>query len=113
MATMIEVRLAAANSAAVPMEVPTEPAAARRAAGQFARKLPAGRSVLAADGLAGARLAAVVEGLVLGTYRYTERTAPEPAPTLVEPAGAADTEALDRGLRAAAATVWARDLTNT
>jgi leucyl aminopeptidase len=64
-------------------------------------------------GLAGDRLAAFAEGLVLGCYRFTRASSPEPGPDVIELCGASDAQALERGLRAAAATVWARDLANT
>src|SRR5581483_4314462 len=54
-----------------------------------------------------------VEGLALGRYRFSRATSPQPGPEVIELAGADDAEALDRGLRAAAATLWARDLANT
>ena len=109
---MIDVRLARPDAAAEPV-IETAPAAAlREAAATLARGLPAGRTVLARPGLAGDRLAAFVEGLVLGGYRYSLATSPPPSPRTVELAEVDDVDALDRGNRAAAATAWARDLTN-
>ena len=85
----------------------------RRAAAELARGTTAQRLTLDAAGVSGDRLAAVVEGLVLGAYRFRVGSRPLPGPTLVELIGTDDTEALDRGARDAAATVWARDLANT
>jgi leucyl aminopeptidase len=111
--TVITVRTAPPSDDAVPVELPDEPAAVRRAAGRVGRELAPGRSRLDARGLSGARLAAFVEGLVLGSYRFTEATAPPPGPEAVELCGVADEEIVQRGLRAAGGTVWARDLANT
>jgi leucyl aminopeptidase len=108
-----KIRSAPASAQAEPVEVGDDPAAARRAAGELARQLAGGRTRLDAGDLSGARLAAFVEGLTLGCYRFTRATSPEPRPELVELCGAADDDAIERGRRAAAATVWARDLANT
>jgi leucyl aminopeptidase len=113
MADMLEVRLAASSAAAEPTEIPIDAAGARAEGARFARTLAPGRTAVQADGLSGTRLAAYVEGLVLGAYRYTQQTEPRPAPEVVELAGARDEAGLARGLRAAGSTVWARDLTNT
>lgn len=109
----MQIRTAAASSAAMPLALPAEPSAVRAAAGRLARDLPAGRSRLDARELAGVRLAAFVEGLSLGCYRFTRASKPAPTPTVVQLCGATDSEALERGLRNAAATAWARDLANT
>ena len=91
----------------------------RRAAAELARGTTARRLVVDAAGLSGNRLAAVVEGLVLGAYRFRVGSRPAAGLQLAELTGAHDTDdtdntaALARGLRAAAATVWARDLANT
>ena len=118
---MITVRTAPAAEDATPVELGDGGDGAdggdaadglRRAAGRLARDLPPGRSRLDASNLSGHRLAAFVEGLVLGSYRYTLATAPPPAPDAVDLCGADDTAAVARGVRAAAATAWARDLAN-
>jgi leucyl aminopeptidase len=110
---VLEIRAAAASESAEPVDVPDEPNAVRVAGGQLARTLSPGRHQLDARDLTGHRLAAFVEGLVLGTYRFTLASSPESAPELVDLCGAEDGDALQRGLRAAAAAVWARDLANT
>jgi leucyl aminopeptidase len=84
----------------------------RRSAAELARTLCAPRSVFDARGLAGARLGAVVEGLVLGGYRFTA-AGPAAQRRIVELAGADDELAHGRAMRAASAAVWARDLGNT
>ncbi len=109
----VQVRLAAASDSATAVDVGDDPAEIRTAAATLARELPAGRSRLDATGLAGERLTAFVEGLLLGSYRFTRATSPEPRVELIELCGASDAEALERGRRAAGATVWARDLANT
>jgi leucyl aminopeptidase len=110
---VVNIRTAPAAPDAEPVDVGDEPASVRRAAGVLARGLPAGRSRLDAGGLDGERLAAFVEGLTLGCYRFTRATSPEPGPEVIELCGAPDAAAVERGRRAAAATVWARDLANT
>jgi leucyl aminopeptidase len=110
---MVTIRAARASADAQPIEAADDPAAVRQAAGLLARGLPPGRTRLDAGDLTGDRLAAFVEGLALGCYRFTRATAPEPGPDVIELCGATDDVALDRGARAAAATVWARDLANT
>lgn len=107
------IRLAEAADSATPVDVGTDATQIRTAAATLARGLPAGRSRLDAADLAGPRLTAFVEGLVLGTYRFTRASAPPPRPEVVELCGATDADALARGLRTAGATVWARDLANT
>jgi leucyl aminopeptidase len=109
---MVDVRVAAASSSATPIDLPDEPDAARLAAGALARKLDGPKHSVHARGLAGERLAAVVEGLVLGCYRFTRASDPPPGPEVIELCGASDEPALERGRRAAAATVWARELAN-
>lgn len=109
---MVQVRLAPRAEDAIPVEVGDDPAGVRLAAGRIGRELPDGRSRLDAAGLAGARLTAFVEGLVLGCYRFTRASKPPPGPDLVELCGADDEPALERGLRNAAATAWTRDLAN-
>ncbi|HJQ43208.1 MAG TPA: hypothetical protein VJ831_09000 [Jatrophihabitantaceae bacterium] len=81
----------------------------RIAAGTFARGLDAPAD-LDVSKLTGDRLAAVVEGLILGGYRppgATAHTVP------VQLAGVGDDEAVARGTRNGAAATWARDLANT
>jgi len=109
----VEVRLVTepGSSADPSAEEPADPSAVRAAAADLARALPEGRTSLARPGLAGDRLTAYVEGLVLGGYRYS-LVRPEPRRT-VDLAAADDQPAVDRGLLAARATVWARDLANT
>src|SRR4051794_9172856 len=109
---MLQVLLAAPAADARPVELGEDPAAVRLAAGHLARDLPAGASRLAVTGLAGPRLAAFVEGLVLGCYRFSRATQPEPGPSVVELCGAEDEAALDAGRRNAGAAAWARDLAN-
>ncbi|WP_375483848.1 M17 family metallopeptidase [uncultured Jatrophihabitans sp.] len=104
----------AAPADSSPLDLPADPAAVREAGGKRARDLAAGSTVLDAEGLSGARLTAFVEGLVLGTYRFTEARDPKPGATDVGLAGVDDTgDAIARGLRTAAAVAWARDLANT
>jgi leucyl aminopeptidase len=114
---MIDVRLArpgAARPDSVEAVVETAPPAQlREAAGRLARSLPAGRTVLSRPGLAGEQLTAFVEGLALGGYRYSLRTTRRPRRRTVELLDVDDAEALERGMHAAAATMWARDLANT
>jgi leucyl aminopeptidase len=109
----IEIGIASDYAEADAVRETASAAALREAAGLLARDLPPGRCVLARPGLSGERLTAFVEGLALGAYRYSLRTAP-PAPLpVVEIAGVDDTAALDRGLANASAQLWARDLANT
>jgi leucyl aminopeptidase len=110
---MVEIRLAPTSTSSQPVEVPDDPAAARLAAGRLGRDLGAGAHRLDLAGVDGARLTAFVEGLVLGCYRFTLATHPDPGPDVVELGGAEDEAAVRRGLRSAAATAWARDLANT
>ncbi len=113
---MLDVHAAAAGSGSpgsTPLDLPTEPHAVRLAGGKRARELPAGASTLDVTGLRGERLSAFVEGLSLGTYRYTQARAPKAVATEVALAGVDDDDAIARGLRVAAAVAWARDLANT
>jgi leucyl aminopeptidase len=109
---VLSVRAAAASESADSLDVPDEPAAARRFGGELGRELEPGTSALDARGLRGDRLAAFVEGLALGGYRFSRASTPEPVPELVELSGAADEDAIVRGLRSAAGAIWARDLAN-
>ena len=112
---MLDVRLAPRGDRGTAVAIPRGGGAGelRRAAAQLTRGTSSERLVLDSAGLSGTRLAAVVEGLVLGAYRFRVGSGPVPGPSTVELAGADDAEALAHGLRAAAATVWARDLANT
>ena len=110
---MIDIRIASAPSEAEPVIETAGVGALREAGGLLARDLPPGRTVLARPGLDGDRLAAFVEGLALGAYRYSLASGPPPAPSSVEIAEVDDAGAIERGLRNAAATTWARDLANT
>lgn len=109
---MLTVRAADPSESAESLEIPVDAADARRAAGEFARDLGPGRHAVDASGLAGEQLAAVVEGLVLGAYRFSRASEPAAAPELVELCGAGDDAAIERGLRLAAGTIWARELAN-
>lgn len=111
---MVEIRAAAASGTAKSLDFETgiEPAAVRVAAGRLARGLPAGHAEFDAHGLAGARLSAVVEGLALGSYRFSRATGSAQGPDVIELCGAGDANAIRAGLRTADATLWARDLTN-
>ncbi|HET8583876.1 MAG TPA: leucyl aminopeptidase family protein [Jatrophihabitans sp.] len=110
---VVQLRLADASPSATPVVLPAALSGVREAAGRLARDLPAGSNALDARDLAGDRLAAFAEGLVLGCYRFTRARTPAPGPSVVRLCGADDEAALDRGLRAAGATAWARDLANT
>jgi leucyl aminopeptidase len=111
---VLVIRAAKPSESAQPLDLEdADPAASRLAAGVLARGLPPGRTALHAAGLDGDWLAAFVEGLVLGCYRFTRASSPEPGPAVIELCGVTDAAALERGKRAAAATVWARDLANT
>src|SRR5262249_30256710 len=110
---MVKIKAAPESASAQPVDVADDPAQVRPAAGLLARGLPVGHAELNAGELAGDRLAAFVEGLVLGCYRFTRATSPQPAVESIELCGATDTAAIERGLRTVAATVWARELANT
>jgi leucyl aminopeptidase len=112
-ADVISIRAVAAVTDATPVELPDDPVAIRLAAGRLGRELPPGRNRLDVSGLHADRLAAFVEGLILGCYRFTRATAPPPAAERVELCGTSDEGTIDRARRAAAASVWARDLANT
>jgi len=105
---MVTVRLAPPAADATPVELDGDAGQLRTAAGRLARELPAGPARLAVDGLGGERLAAFVEGLVLGRYRFGAPADAGP----IELCGADDADALASGLRTAGATSWARDLAN-
>jgi leucyl aminopeptidase len=116
---MLDVRILSATAGltsaaeAQPVDEHPDPAIVRESAGRLARELPPGRTILARPGLSGPRLTAFVEGLVLGSYRFTAGPPSAARPTTVELAGVHDRAAVDAGLRNASAGVWARDLANT
>jgi leucyl aminopeptidase len=112
---VLDVRIATAAPDVEPRGIDTSGAAdaVRAAAGRLARDLPDGPVWLNCRGLRGARLAAFAEGLALGAYRFTLRPAAAAPPGPVHLVGTDDAGAVERGLRSAAATLWARDLANT
>jgi leucyl aminopeptidase len=67
---------------------------------------------VALPGVDGAELSALVEGIVLGGYRYEVKSEPR-VPGTVFLAGVGDAAAFERGLAYARGAVWARDLANT
>jgi leucyl aminopeptidase len=67
---------------------------------------------VALPGVEGAELSALVEGAVLGGYRYEMKSEPRVPGTLFL-AGIGDAAAFERGLDYARGAVWARDLANT
>ncbi|MDP9116822.1 MAG: leucyl aminopeptidase family protein [Actinomycetota bacterium] len=85
----------------------------REAAGMLGRGLTEQVAWVDVHSLSGPRLAAAVEGLALGTYRFSLATGAAPGLRQVNLIGAADEQAVASGLRAAAATAWARELANT
>ncbi len=110
---MITVRIAPPGATAEPVTETASTTALREAAGKLVRDLPPGTSVLSRPGLSGERLSAFVEGLLLGSYRYTLATGAAPPERTVELADVTDSAALEQGVAAATATAWARDLANT
>ncbi len=96
-----------------------DPAAMRRAGAALARRLPAGRSTLCSVVVAepDESVRAFVTGLLLGSYRYTLKSAAEeadPAEVRLLVAGQADATALtERAVIEAEAVALARDLANT
>jgi leucyl aminopeptidase len=87
--------------------------AMREAAADLVRTAGAGPVRVDARGLHGERLRALAEGLALGGYRFTVSPRSAPSVELSGASGADDADEVSRGLRAAAATAWARDLANT
>jgi len=67
---------------------------------------------VALPGVEGAELAALVDGAILGGYRYEVKSEPH-IPGTVFLAGVGDAAAFERGLAYARGAVWARDLANT
>jgi leucyl aminopeptidase len=112
---VLDVRIASAAPEVEvrPVDTRGTPDQLRAAAGKLARELPAGPAAVACRGLRGDRLASFTEGLVLGAYRFGLASVPPPAPGPVQLVGVDDAPAVERGLRNARATVWARDLANT
>jgi leucyl aminopeptidase len=110
---MLDVRIAPPSADALSIPRAGGADRLRRAAGELARTIDDHRAVLDASGLSGERLVAVVEGLVLGAYRFSLATQPTPGLRLIELAGAEDSAAVSRGLRNARAGAWARTLADT
>ena len=115
---MIDVRLGGAPPDAHPGVDDSEaskrtPADLRRRGGELGRALAPGTTVFSRPGLRGSGLTAFVEGLLLGSYRYTHGTDRHDAPTVVHLTGPTDEAALERARLNAAATAWTRDLANT
>lgn len=109
---MVDIRLAE-NQDGAAVDTGTTAADARRAGGTLGRGLQPGDTRVDATALTGERLRAFVEGVALGAYRWSEATSVPSSPATVRLCGAEDGDALERGLRSAAATAWARDLANT
>ncbi|MDP9091448.1 MAG: peptidase M17 [Actinomycetota bacterium] len=136
---MLDVRAVNEATSGPPQAIDTsgDAAALRLTAGRFARGLTEETASVDAAGLVGARLAAFVEGLVLGSYRYSMRSAQAADPDRsnaqlknaqhkhsqpanargnnvkrIDLVGVEDHDAMAEGLRHAAATVWARELSN-
>jgi leucyl aminopeptidase len=94
----------------------------RKAGGELARQLRPGESAVAdmAAGLTDGQLSALTEGILLGSYRYSEKSADAESPPkgsdvrLLVPhvSGGAD-DAISRACAVAAAVALARDLANT
>jgi leucyl aminopeptidase len=112
---VLDVRIASAapDVEVRPVDTRGKPDQLRAAAGRLARELPAGPAAVACRGLRGDRLASFTEGLVLGAYRFSLASVSPPGPGPVQLVGVDDAAAVERGLRNARATVWARDLANT
>jgi len=94
----------------------------RKAGGELARQVRPGESAVAdlSAGLTDDQLSALVEGIMLGSYRYSEESADAEAPTkssdvrLLVPRGAGGADdAVSRAAAVAAAVALARDLANT
>jgi leucyl aminopeptidase len=69
---------------------------------------------VALPGVEGAELAALVEGAVLGGYRYEVKSEPHvPGAVFLAGVGDGDVAAVERGLAYGRGAVWARDLANT
>ena len=96
--------------------------ALRRAGGQLARLLRPGESAVAdlAAGLTDVQLSALVEGISLGSYRYSEKSAKAEGPVksrdvrlLVSRRAGGGQATIERATAVAAAVAFARDLANT
>lgn len=115
-ARLLDVRLRGSRRDAREFDLPDDTTGVRLAAGRIGRDLT-GTTRLDARGVTGERLAALVEGLVLGSYRFTLATdRPDETPLRVDLCGAdrgGQRAVLDRAMQAAAAASWARDLANT
>jgi leucyl aminopeptidase len=94
----------------------------RKAGGELARQVRAGESAVAdmAAGLTDDQLSALAEGILLGSYRYSEKSADADAPDktkdvrlLVPPGSGGVDKAISRAAAIAAAVALARDLANT
>jgi leucyl aminopeptidase len=109
---VIDIRLAGPSADAHSIGA-DDPAGLRVEGGKLARALTESSATYDASGLDGDRLAAFAEGLALGSYRFTGARADDRPDARIELCGATDAAALERGLRAAAASTWARDLANT
>ncbi|MGN6608074.1 MAG: leucyl aminopeptidase family protein [Jatrophihabitans sp.] len=110
---MLTVRLVDDDRDATPVEAAGDPAALRVLGGRLARANDDDWVRLAVGPLAGDRLAAFVEGLVLGDYHFSAAAGSGASSRVAELVGPRDAAALADGLRSAAASVWARDLANT
>ena len=110
---MLDVRIASAGASPdVETDSAGSAAEVRLAAGRIARDLPPGRCTVGVRDLAGERLTAFVEGLMLGCYRFSLASRRPAATRRVDLAGVQDTGAVERGVHNSRATVWARDLAN-
>jgi leucyl aminopeptidase len=105
-----DIRLTGDPAGAVAVDTSTcaTPHELRRLAGRLARAFEGDDERLAVGPLRGESLAAFVEGLVLGSYRFGAQRS-----LRIALSGPTDPSALQAGLTAAAATCWARDLANT
>src|SRR5262249_26538962 len=90
--------------------------------GELARQVRHGRSAVAdiSAGLAAGQLSALAEGILLGSYRYSEKSADADAPAkgsdvrlLVQDGVSGADGAISRAAATAAAVALARDLANT
>lgn len=112
----LEISTAAWSPDATPFASGGSPTTARLAAGAFSRGLAPGQHIIDVTNLDGARLTAVVEGLLLGAYSFSRATSGQADQVRVALA-VGDGEDVDEtvvaGRRAAEATIWARDLSNT
>ena len=110
---MLDVRLSDDLTGATPVEAVGVLRDLRTTAGRITRELDESSARLAVGNLRGDKLAAFVEGLVLGDYHFSAVSSRAREQRVVELVGPRDTRAVAEGMHAAAATVWARDLANT